>query len=471
MNWMDPKRVAAASISAVLLVVGLFWDRSTLAAKRKAPADEVERKNPIAADEKSLAEGKKVYTNNCAPCHGPSGKGDGPKGVDLKPLPADLSAPEVAAESDGALYWKITTGQRPMPAFKKLLPDDERWHIVNYLHTFGAGTKAKPPATSPVAAAARQEAQTGGAEEKNPVAADEKSLAEGKTIYTKNCASCHGASGKGDGPKAANMDPRPADLSSADVVAQSDAALYRRITAGRKPMPSFEKLLSDEQRWRALSYIRTFSAGNKRQPADSSSVPASDAASDPASKKAATKPTGTARPASHGEAESGDSAGRADPQRRTESGWRHFVRWAGHFHPPLTAFPIAMLLGAALAEALRLLGGGTWLEGGSRWCVIVGTLGAVVASSLGWAFATEHAGSRLLEVHRWLGTAAGCGAVVIMVLSELARRRGRPWLALFRSVLFLAVPLVVATGYFGGAMVYGTHQYQWTATKANDGLR
>ena len=149
---------------------------------------------------------------------------------------------------------------------------------------------------------------------------------------------------------------------------------------------------------------------------------------------------------------------------RPKRGWEHFVRWIGHFHPPLTAFPIAMLLGAALAELLRLFTGTVWLDGASRWCVLLGGVSALITAPLGWAFATDHAGSWVLEAHRWLGTAAGCGALVILLLSELSRRpHGMRWLVPFRIVLFLAVPLVVATGFFGGAMVYGLHEYNWNS--------
>lgn len=140
----------------------------------------------------------------------------------------------------------------------------------------------------------------------------------------------------------------------------------------------------------------------------------------------------------------------------------HFIQWVGHFHPPLTVFPIAMLLGAALAELLRLRWDSAWLDGGSRWCVTLGALGAIVTVPLGWAFATIHHDSWMLEVHRWLGTAAGAGAVVIWFLSEMSRRPGRTgWLVAFRTLLFVAVPLVIATGFFGGAMVYTIHEYDW----------
>jgi putative copper resistance protein D len=68
------------------------------------PNLEAQRKQPIPADEKSVAKGKAIYAKNCAECHGPVGKGDGLKGRDLEPKPGDLSSPGVAAESDGALH-------------------------------------------------------------------------------------------------------------------------------------------------------------------------------------------------------------------------------------------------------------------------------------------------------------------------------------------------------------------------------
>ncbi len=128
----------------------------------------------------------------------------------------------------------------------------------------------------------------------------------------------------------------------------------------------------------------------------------------------------------------------------------------------MTVFPIALLLAATLAELLRLCGGASWLGDASRWCVIVGGVGAIITAPLGWAFALTHGSSNLLEVHRWLGTAAGVGGLVILILSEVARRPGRRrWLIAFRIVLFAAVPLVIATGFVGGAMVYGLRAYAW----------
>jgi plastocyanin/uncharacterized membrane protein len=168
-------------------------------------------------------------------------------------------------------------------------------------------------------------------------------------------------------------------------------------------------------------------------------------------------------PLAHAGADTGsDATGGTSEGASAKNGWSHFVRWIGHFHPAMTMFPIAMLLGAALAEFLLMIRGKAWLAGASRWCVIVGAVGAVITAPLGWAFAIGQGSDRVLEIHRWLGTAAGAGAVVILFLSEMTHRTNRPgWRAGFRTVLFVAVPLVIATGFLGGAMVYGLHEYDW----------
>lgn len=103
----------------------------------KAPARQAGTKNPIPSSQSSITRGKAVYRENCLSCHGASGKGDGPKSAELEPKPRDLSSPEVAGQSDGALYWKIAEGRRPMPSFRKLLSDDDRWHVINYVRSLG----------------------------------------------------------------------------------------------------------------------------------------------------------------------------------------------------------------------------------------------------------------------------------------------------------------------------------------------
>ena len=101
-----------------------------------APASASAKKNPIAATPISIKEGKNIFEKECAQCHGKSGKGDGPKAGDLTTAPRDLTSREVQSQTDGAIFWKITTGQKPMPTFRTAYSDEDRWNIVNYLRTF-----------------------------------------------------------------------------------------------------------------------------------------------------------------------------------------------------------------------------------------------------------------------------------------------------------------------------------------------
>jgi mono/diheme cytochrome c family protein len=129
-------------VSAVSLTTYLRADDAQ--EKWDAPARAARKKNPIPAAEASIAAGKVVYVKNCLACHGPLGKGDGPKSVDLNPKPHDLTAPAVTEQSDGALFWKITEGKKPMPTFEKLLSEQERWQVINYVRTLAPAGAAKP---------------------------------------------------------------------------------------------------------------------------------------------------------------------------------------------------------------------------------------------------------------------------------------------------------------------------------------
>jgi high-affinity iron transporter len=82
------------------------------------------------------------------------------------------------------------------------------------------------------------------------------SLARGAEVFQANCASCHGALGKGDGPAAAGLDPKPTNLSDAALRDQSPLDYFRRITIGvvGTAMPSFELRLPAEDRWAAALY-------------------------------------------------------------------------------------------------------------------------------------------------------------------------------------------------------------------------
>lgn len=102
----------------------------------EAPAAEKAKKNPLPADAATVAQGKKVAEVNCVSCHGAKGKGDGAAAVALNPKPADWTSRKVQAESDGEIFWKLSTGRGAMPSWK-FLPENDRWALVRYIRSLG----------------------------------------------------------------------------------------------------------------------------------------------------------------------------------------------------------------------------------------------------------------------------------------------------------------------------------------------
>jgi len=126
--------------AALLLFLGLSGPTPRIAdaqAPWVAPAAEKAKKNPVPSDKKTIDHGENVAKINCASCHGAKGKGDGAAAAALNPKPADWTSARVQDESDGEIFWKITTGRGPMPSWRHL-PESDRWAIVRYMRTLAA---------------------------------------------------------------------------------------------------------------------------------------------------------------------------------------------------------------------------------------------------------------------------------------------------------------------------------------------
>ena len=92
----------------------------------------------------------------------------------------------------------------------------------------------------------------------NPVKSDATSIASGKALFSQHCKSCHGTKGKGDGPKAAQLDTESGDFTKADFQKQTDGAIFYKTTEGRKDMPSFKKKIADQNDiWALVNFMRT----------------------------------------------------------------------------------------------------------------------------------------------------------------------------------------------------------------------
>jgi len=133
-------------------------------------------------------------------------------------------------------------------------------------------------------------APTSASRKRDPFPADGKSIAAGKQLCAVNCVACHGAKGDGDGPAAAALDRHPGVLSDRKMWNETDGALFWKITEGNTPMPAFRDVLTPEQRWQLLSYVRTLAP----KPAGATDpAPAEQAATEQPAKKAA--PTASAK--------------------------------------------------------------------------------------------------------------------------------------------------------------------------------
>jgi len=190
------------------------------------------------------AEGALIYTDKCAPCHGPSGLGDGPQASQLPNPPAALAALEVARQSTPAEWYSLVTQgnlDRFMPPFNSL-SDRQRWDVVAYLYTLSI---------------------------------PQETLAQGQELYKANCASCHGLQGSGDGSEAASLQVAPTNFTDQERMAsRSPTQLFEAISAGIAPaMPTFDTKLTEDERWALAAYLRSLTFASPAEIARSQETP------------------------------------------------------------------------------------------------------------------------------------------------------------------------------------------------------
>src|SRR5882724_9684309 len=112
------------------------------------PEEAKARKNPLQPSEEVLKSAKALYGENCANCHGDSGKGDGSEAMRYDPKPADFTdARHMNTVTDGALFYQISQGRKPMPAFKRRMAEDQRWQLVLLVRSFAQTTAGREKRT------------------------------------------------------------------------------------------------------------------------------------------------------------------------------------------------------------------------------------------------------------------------------------------------------------------------------------
>ncbi len=175
--------------------------------------------------------GKEHYENECASCHGSTGRADGSLSGTLADKPAILYDPERAHETSlAAWYNQISTHPEgsSMPDYTGVFTDRERWDISAHLYMMNL---------------------------------DSNDLILGKQLYTNNCALCHGELGKGDGPQSSDVTISPPDFSFQPILSgKTDRELASVVESGAVGiMPAYRDIFSDIDTQAVVSYIRSLS--------------------------------------------------------------------------------------------------------------------------------------------------------------------------------------------------------------------
>ncbi len=213
-----------------------------------------------------VAHGKEVYSANCAACHGEKGDGHGKCAGDLLPRPRDFteahfrlrSTPSGSLPTDADLFRSVSLGLKgtPMPPWKFLLSDNDRWAVVEYIKTFSPRfEEAKENRAQPVDLGA-------------PPARNAEAIAAGQELYAKmSCAQCHGKGGQGDGPSSNTLtDESGQHISARDFSKPSGfkagyatREIVRDFLTGfdGTPMPSFDGIMSKQEAWELAYYVET----------------------------------------------------------------------------------------------------------------------------------------------------------------------------------------------------------------------
>ena len=218
----------------------------------------------------SGSSGKSIYALTCSVCHGEDGSGAVWGKQSLNPPPVNFRLQDRVRDLPRERMIHSVTHGRPgtaMTAFKTQLGTDEIESVVDYIRQAfmidaadaGAGA-GQTAAASTVGMAVlhdsmkesdSQQPKTDTALFDQPISADLRGdAANGEMYYMQNCTACHGVDGKGDGPRAYFIYPRPRNFQHPASKARFNRPeLYNSIKNGvlGREMPAWEKVMSDQQ--------------------------------------------------------------------------------------------------------------------------------------------------------------------------------------------------------------------------------
>jgi len=181
----------------------------------------------IDAAPRLVERGAQLFRDNCAPCHGTSGQGDGIGADSLFPRPANLTMVEYSAARLSHILWNGVSGSA-MPAWNRLGTSDFE-AVAAYVRTIAAKGNLGVSTTS-------------------------KMIEQGRDLYRQNCTECHGIDGNASGPAAGALTPRPANFHE-ERPTQAHAMQVLREGIPGTAMPTWREKLSDAQREAVVAYI------------------------------------------------------------------------------------------------------------------------------------------------------------------------------------------------------------------------
>jgi hypothetical protein len=117
-----------------ILILLLFVSQGLFSQTWDVPADKKGKLSPFRFNDESKSAGEKLYLLNCKSCHGNPGKANFI--TTLNPQPGDPATDKIQHNTDGEIFYKVTTGRGPMPSFKNALSSNDIWNIVSYLRIF-----------------------------------------------------------------------------------------------------------------------------------------------------------------------------------------------------------------------------------------------------------------------------------------------------------------------------------------------
>jgi mono/diheme cytochrome c family protein len=133
-----PGRLAAAGVFVAFVIAAVAGSIVVYSLSGWGVPDKVKNtKNPFPSTPEAMVGAAVDYAAHCKSCHGANGDGRGERAERLSIAPADLrDAHALGLRTDGELFWIISEGHKPMPAFRGTLSEEQRWHLVDYVRLF-----------------------------------------------------------------------------------------------------------------------------------------------------------------------------------------------------------------------------------------------------------------------------------------------------------------------------------------------